>query len=276
MNFFESLLYGLVSGFSQILPISSSGHQQLMMSLFGLHSPPALLNLLAHVACLAAIVIGLRPYLLRLRKERMVLRRKSRRKNASAPAIYTYDIRLIQTAALPMLIGMLLHFWLRKFSLSILIYALLFFINGLVLLFQEYLSHGNKDSKKLTGVDSIFLGFFSALGVIPGISRVGVGLSYCIARGADQKKACSWILTLSIPALLMLIVLDLIDLFSFGFGIASFTGFVFVVAGAAAAFGAAYLAVHILRYFSQEQGYIGFSYYSIGAAILCLILFLTV
>lgn len=276
MNFLEQLIYGFVSGITEILPVSSLGHQELMNVLFGVQGRASLQNMFIHIACLVAVIVCNFSYLSRLYKEKLILERgRKSRKKVAAP-LSTYDVRLLKTAIIPLVLGMLFHIFVRRLQITVILMFLFWLINGIVLLIEDHISHGNKDSRKMTGLDGAFLGLISAISVVPGISRTGLGLTFSSARGADRKKAFSWVLTLSIPALVLWIVFDIVDMFIYGAGISSFVGFLGCLLSAGFSFIGAYGAILLLRYLSQKTGYGIFAYYSFGASILCLLLYLTV
>ena len=58
MNLFQTMVYGLVSGIAEILPISSQAHRLLILKLFGQSREPELLRLLIDLGVLAALYVG--------------------------------------------------------------------------------------------------------------------------------------------------------------------------------------------------------------------------
>ena len=58
MSWLESLIYGLVSGFSEFLPISSRAHQDLMLLLFGVEGHDPIRDMLVHATMLFSIYSG--------------------------------------------------------------------------------------------------------------------------------------------------------------------------------------------------------------------------
>ena len=57
LNWFESMLYGLFSGLTDILPVSVQAHQTLMLKFFGVKGNMELLDLLIHLAIAAALYL---------------------------------------------------------------------------------------------------------------------------------------------------------------------------------------------------------------------------
>ena len=60
MSFLESLIYGLVSGLSEFLPVSSLGHQALMLRLFGLGNREPGRDVFVHIGILVALISACR------------------------------------------------------------------------------------------------------------------------------------------------------------------------------------------------------------------------
>ena len=55
MDLIQSILYGLFSGFTEFLPISSSAHQALLLRLSGQSQRDSVFDLFVHAALLLAV-----------------------------------------------------------------------------------------------------------------------------------------------------------------------------------------------------------------------------
>ena len=271
LNFFESILYGFVSGCAEILPISLEAHQAIMLKLFGINQKLPFCDLLIHIAILAAVIIGCRGTFLRIRRES---RAYSRSRNRTYRTAGHYEMRLLRTVSVPLVLGQLFRISADSLQLNYVWIAIFLLINGLFLFVQEYMPHSNKKASQMTSIDSVLMGVFSALSVLPGISRNGVLLSYSITRGADKQSAVNWLLLLSVPALIVLCIFDVVGIVSLGFGIASFVVFLCYLLAALLAFAGAYLAILLLRILAVHTGFGVFTYYSWGAALFTIVLYL--
>lgn len=271
LNFFESILYGFVSGCAELLPISSDAHQAIMLKLFGVNQKLPFCDLLIHLAVLAAVIVGCRGTFLRIRREN---RAYTRSRNRTYRTAGHYEMRLLRTVSVPLVLGQLFRISASSLQLNYVWIAIFLLINGLFMFLQEYMPHGNKKASQMTSIDSILMGLLSALSVLPGISRNGILLSYSITRGADKQSAVNWVLLLSVPALVMLCIFDIVGIISLGFGVASFLVFLCYLLAAVLAFSGAYLAILLLRILSVHTGFGVFAYYSWGAALFTLVLYL--
>lgn len=275
MSLFESILYGLVSGLAEFLPVSSQGHQAIMMRLFGLDHRDPVRDILVHIGILLALLTACRSLFSHLRREQ-ALSKHIRRRNRTYERKGIYDLRLIKTAAVPMLVGMLVYIAVRGYEFRPIQLALFFVLNGIILIIPEYMAHGNKDARAMTGWDGILMGLSALIYSLPGVSRVGTMSAIVTARGADRQTALNWILALSMPALVMYIGFDIVNLIIQGFDPISFLVILGYILSAAAAFGGGYFGIVIIRYLTVQIGYTGFAYYSWGAAMFSFVLYLIV
>lgn len=272
MSILQSLLYGLVSGATEILPVSSQAHQGMMLRLFGVSSSQPLRDFLVHIAILLALWFSCQTVLRRYMRENRV--RSSARRTYSTRG--QYDLRIVKTAAVPLVIGQIVYFATARMQYSCAWIALFLLINGVILILPEYMSHGNKDAATMSGLDGVVMGVCGALSAFPGVSRNGTISSYCVARGASRQNAFNWIMVLSVPALVLMCLLDLINIFTIGVSITSFLDFLGYFISAIAAFGGAYLGYLLLRLLTAQSNYSVFAYYSWGAALLSFTLYLIV
>ena len=72
MNILESILYGIISGFTEFLPISSVGHQRLLRIFYGVESPEPLRDIFVHLACLTVVFLSCGTYIEKLRREQIL------------------------------------------------------------------------------------------------------------------------------------------------------------------------------------------------------------
>lgn len=272
MSILESLFYGLISGFTEFLPVSSQGHQAILMQLFGAGVRDPLQDIFVHAATLLALLITCNPLFGHMRREQAISQRTRRRRVPARKGLY--DLRLIKTAGLPLLAGLLVYILTRKYEASPLFLALFYIINGIILIVPEYMRHGNKDARFLTGWDGIMLGLLGALSAFPGISRVGIMNGYCLSRGADRQQAFNWILVLTLPVLVLFIGFDFYHLFTIGIGAFSISTVLRCLLSGVAAYVGSYFGVVTVRFLTVRTGFTGFAYYSWGVALFSLILYL--
>lgn len=275
LNFLQSILYGIVSGLAEFLPISAGGHQAILMKLFGINNPDPVCTFFIHLGCLIAVFLCCKPALIRLSREfRLSVRPSKGRRNRDVRT--AYDLRLLRTALIPMLIGLLIYGLTMNLAGNLLILSIFMIVNGIIIMVPEYMTQGNKTAKHMTALDGAGIGISAALSAIPGISRIGAVNSFGLYRGADRSHILNWAFVLSLPALLLMVLFDLINILSGAFAAITFGLFISYVFAGFMAFAGAYCGILLIRFLSVRSGYIAFAYYSWGAAFLALILYLTV
>ena len=272
MNWLESLLYGLISGFTRFMPISSSAHQAIFRTVFGFENADPLQNLLVDIALLISLISGFKPYFDKIRNRSSGLRNRRFYSNENSG-----DISLTRNALLPMLIISLVLYYIVNSNTSLLLISVGLLFNGIILFLPARLLQGNKDGRSMSLLDSIIIGTASALSSIPGFSGIGCAVSSAEIRGADSRKALHWAATLSVPLLVIKILVDFVLIFSTG-GVNyidfRFFGYLFSVIGA---YIGGYIAILIIsRLISSRNSLSGFAYYSWGAALYSFILFLSI
>ena len=275
MNLWESIVYGIVSGFSEFLPVSSLGHQEILKIFFGASSPEPLRDMMIHIAFLAAVLVGCSTYIDKLRQEYSQSGREKRRRSGGRDRRSQYDLMLLKSTSVLMVIVMAFFRIVFPAVLSLNWLAFAFLISGLIIFIPEYLPQGNKDSRKMSGFDSFLLAVSGALCVIPGFSRVGGALSSSVSRGADKLKAYNWILILTIPSVIIFLIFDVVAVFQVGFGVISFTGFLGYIVSGIFAFVSAMAGIYCMRFMLVRSGVSPFAFYNWGVALLTFLLHLS-
>lgn len=273
MNWLESLIYGLISGVTEFLPISSLAHQRILLKLFGMSAPDPVQDLFVHLALLTSLLIVCRSQIDQLRRAnhlRINNRRGIRGNND------VLELRFLKNAALPLLIGYFVLLNCIKVGDSLILVTLFSFINALILFIPSRMMQGNKDERSMSVLDSMTVGLSGALFVFPGISRIAVMLSVASMRGIDKRKAVDWVLLLSAPALVLLSIVDIINIFS-AVGRTQITGNILgYILSAIGAYAAGYVGVLLMRSMTANKDHSGFSFYALGVMLFSLFLYLSV
>lgn len=262
MNWLQSMIYGFVSGLTEFIPVSSRGHQAIMLEMFGQSTSNPILDILVHVAVLIGIYFAQKNIHNQAPLSRTV-------RSVTAPL----DKRFVRTALIPMLIGILLLTYLTKANKSLLLVSLFALINGLILFIPSRMLRGNKDSRSMSTLDGILSGFAAALSAFPGISRVGAVASCACARGANRHHALNWAVSLSVPALCVWLLVDIFRLFT-AFQPIGFLTVLCYLLSAVCAYAGTYLGIRFVRILTVRFNFSAFAYYSWGCALFAFILYL--
>lgn len=274
MNFFECIVYGVVSGLTEIFPVSSQANQMVMRHLFGVPQKEPIRDLLVHIAIFIGIILACRGMFTKIRREQVMAYRMRRNPSQVRALKGVYDVRLVRTAVPIMVIGMFANLLFTDFYDRRPLFALVLLVNGALTLIPTFMHQGNKDARIMTRGDSMLIGFAAACSAIPGISRNGAVMFMTLIRKADKQNGVNWALLLSLPAMAVLAVLDFIAIFTVGVSgvtVAVLGGYLVSMLGA---FIGAFFAVNTIKMLILRSDYSGFAYYDFGLALLTFVLYL--
>ena len=276
MNWFQCVLFGLVSGFSEFLPVSSEAHMILLGRLFGLEDVGSGIRLSVHLGAVLALILACMPQISRITRENRIASMPVRRRKRQPDAVCLLDFRVLKTASFLLLLGFIAYPWIGDQGQRLWILGLGLIINGIILYFPQFMPGANKDARSISRLDAILVGAAGALGVVPGVSRVAALSSAGLLRGCDREYALHLTLLLSLPAMLVLLLLDLAGLIAFGIPGFTFLNLIGMITSAIMAFIGAYFGIHIMRFLSVKAGFAAFAYYSWGVALFAFILYLAI
>lgn len=274
MSIIEGILYGLLQGIAEFLPISSSGHLALAQNLFGASNTEGndylAFNVLLHLATLTAVCTVYRNDVWLVIKGVITLCKKLFTGKLDFKKL-EYGEKLfvmLVFATLPLIPAVLIKDWFEAVSSVSWAIGLLLIINGTVLFVSDKLSKGKATLKKTAPVKAFYPGIAQVLGLLPGISRSGITITGGLLGGFKREEAVKLSFLMSIPAILGASVLELPEFFKNGIPAENILPFVIgAVVAAASGFG----AIKLLQYISKNKGFAYFSIYCIAVGIAAII-----
>ena len=275
MNWFQSLIIGFFSGIADILPVSAQAHKAVLLTLFGVTQEPPLLRIFIHIGTLCGLYMSCQQQILRMVRQKQLARIPKNRRKRPVDLRILMDIRLVVTMAIPLVLGFFFYQKATALYYSLSWIALFLVVNAVILYLPNILPSGNKDSRSLSRLEAVLMGLGGALSVVPGISSVGTMCSVGGVCGAERGYMLGISLLMQMVITAGLIFFDFISLFTVGFGVAGFGGFLCCLLAGAAAFAGTYYGIRIIRALSVNIGYSIFAYYSVGLAVVTFVLYLS-
>ncbi len=273
-NILVYILYGLVTGLSEFLPVSSSGHQYLFSQVLDVNTYEPLLSLIIHLACLVAVVVCCRRRLLHIRREWKISATPPRKRKRPPDMMAVLDSKLLLAGCIPLIAGLAFGEWAYKYCHSLPVLIGILIAMGIIGYIPQFFPGGNRDSRSMTQADGIVLGICAGLPVVPGVSRMGLLTSFGLLRNCSKEYILDMSLLLSIPALFGSALLDGIYLIKAGIaGITGFYAFLCCLA-AAMAFCGAWAAIKLMQYLAVKIGFSEFAFYNWALALTCFIFYL--
>lgn len=276
LNWLQSILFGLVSGAADIIPVSGQAHRLLLLKFFGVNQMPNLLALVLHLSVAAALYLSSQGQFVRMNRARALARIPKKKRKRPLDTRSMMDWSLIKTMLVPTVIGLLLNSRVRGWSVNMLLIAGMLFLNGLILYIPQFLPTSNRDSRTLTRLEGVLMGLGAGASVLPGISTVGIMVSIASVCGIERLYGLNMTFIVKLFFLIGLMVYDVLAIITDGLGGLTvmllaqylFTGLL--------SFGASMFAIRLLRRLAPEHGFHTFGVYCWGLALFTFILNLVV
>ncbi|GIN62948.1 undecaprenyl-diphosphatase 1 [Robertmurraya siralis] len=198
MDFFEIVKYfllGLLQGFTEPIPISSSGHLEIAGHFLNVEIKGLSFAILVNTASLIAVLIIYRKDIWRLIENGLAY---VIRKEESAKSDFRFIIYLIIGTIPAGVVGILFEDYISSHLTGIKVTGATLLITGIALWLIRNL-RGRKNDADLTMRDAIIVGLAQAVALIPGISRSGATIVAAMGSGMKQETALRYSFLLYIP-----------------------------------------------------------------------------
>ncbi|PIU18829.1 MAG: hypothetical protein COT16_01015 [Elusimicrobia bacterium CG08_land_8_20_14_0_20_44_26] len=250
----RSVLLGLVQGITEFLPVSSSGHLVILRSVMKSDSAGGFEEVaFLHLATLLSVLYYFRKDLFCLvgdffKKDGVTARK----------TVWFLFVASVPAGAAGFFFKETID---RFFSGNSIWISLFFVLTSALLLGSDYIG---KHERKLGWANSLIIGVFQAVSILPGVSRSGSTISAGVFCGLDRRLAVVFSFYMSIPAVLFGNIL-----------FSSFDGGFFTLAqaaGFAAAFLSGVFAVDVLVKLVKKAKLKYFGFYALTVAVVNLFL----
>lgn len=254
---FQSIIYGLIQGITEFLPISSTAHLILIPYFFHWQDPGLSFDVFLHLGTLIAIISFFAKDWLEIFKGKHKL------------------LFLIIIACIPAaILGYLFEDKVETSLRSPLLIAGTLAIFGLIIYLVDRLMKHTQKFNNMNYWQSLLIGLGQSLALIPGVSRSGATMTAGIALGFKRKTAAKFSFLIATPIMLGATIFRAKDLVALP-SAEWFNGFSLLAAvvGFLAALISGYLAIkYLLRYLSHGS-FTPFVIYRIVLAIIIVIIY---
>lgn len=264
------LIYGLISGLTEFLPVGAQPHQNIYAYLTGFQLNDPWLKVCVLLGAFIALLVSLRKEFKEIYEGNKIYRHARRRKQKFNMPMATLTDRLYKLAMIPMLISVIFYGFAQNLGTSFPALVVLLLLNGIVLILPRLLPAGNKDGRTMSKLDGFLIGLGGALGVIPGLSRIGCGCAMGESRGGKPGYVLRIVLLASVWPLLAILCFSTLGAISYVEAIAA--PLILADIGAAVlSFLGAFFGIKFLRWFTEKLGIYKFAFYS---WVFCLVVFI--
>lgn len=274
INILKSILFGIVEGITEWLPISSTGHMILLEKICHFDSvSPEFFEMFLVVIQLGAICAVIVMFWNKLWPFKTGVDEKGNKSVKVRMASINLWLKVLVGSIPAGVLGLIFDDLLDKYLYNHITVAITLIIYGILFIVIEFVNKRKKPRvRKLTELtykDALLIGLFQALSLIPGTSRSGSTILGGITIGTSRRVASEFTFFLAVPAMLGASVLKILK---FGFAFSTME-FVILLNGMIVAFAVSLLVIRFLMDFIKKHNFNLFGIYRIILGIIVLISF---
>lgn len=268
MEVLTAIILGITQGITEFLPISSTGHLILVQEALGVSDVYGLsFDAVLHLATALAVGIYFRKDFIRMFYA--FLYRVTGRPVQKADEKL---MLLLIIATIPaVILGIFLEGYMETVFRSTILVAWTLVLGALVFLLAEWVGKRYTEQEEIpTKWRALWIGFFQALALIPGMSRSGMTMSGGLMLGLTREAAARFGFMMAFPVILGSGGKKLFDLINSGTLDANIAP---IMWGSIAAFVSGLLAIHFLLKFVRSHSLTVFAVYRILLAAVVFVWF---
>lgn len=270
LEFLKAVLFGIVEGITEWLPISSTGHMILLDEFINLNVSEEFYKLFEVVIQLGAILAVVIIYFKTIFPWGF-----NKTKEETKDTLNLWGKILV--ACIPAaVIGILFDDWLDAHLYNAVVVSLTLIIYGIVFIVMESKKIGSQKTKKINDItykQALGVGAFQLLSLIPGTSRSGSTIIGGLAIGLERSVAAEFTFFLAIPVMAGASLLKLVK-YILKVGLVFKTSELIILGiGCLVAFIVSILVIKLLMNYIRKHDFKVFGYYRIILGIIVLLYF---
>ncbi len=251
MTTFQAIILAIIEGFTEFLPISSTGHMMIGSAVMGISSNEFVKNYTVMIqfgAILSVVVLYYKKFL----------------------QSFDFYLKLLVAFIPAAIIGFLLNDYIDALLENIIVVAVMLLLGGVVLLFIDKYFEKNEAPDNITEVSykkGLIIGFFQVIAMVPGVSRSAASIIGGMTQGLTRKAAAEFSFFLAVPTMFAATSYKLLKIYK----TIQPSEINILIIGNIVAFIVALLAIKYFIGFLQKNGFKLFGYYRIVVGLVILI-----
>ena len=203
MNEIDALILGIIQGLTEFLPVSSSGHLEIVRNILNANQLPSenlLMTSILHFATAISTLIVFRSDIINLFKGLLI------KEDVNSK---TYLLKIIIAIIPAGLVGFLFNDKIEYFfSGNLRLVGMMLIITGFLLFLTKIIKTGDN---KITKTNALIIGISQAFAIMPGISRSGATICTSIFLGNNKNEGAKFSFLIVIPVIFGAILKDFIS-----------------------------------------------------------------
>ena len=266
----KSIIYGIVEGITEWLPVSSTGHMILLEEIMPMNVSKSFWSMFLVVIQLGAILAVVLLYWNKI----YPFKKTREGKYVSVKSIWILWSKILVATIPAAVIGLALDDWIDEHLYNGFVVAIMLILVGVAFIYVE---NRNKDMRPtvnslsaLSYKDALIIGLFQVIAaVLPGTSRSGATIIGGLLIGVSRAVAAEFTFFLAIP---VMFGASLLKLVKFGFAF-SFLEFFILIIGMLVALVVSIFVIRFLMSYIKKHDFKVFGWYRIVLGIIVLIFF---
>jgi undecaprenyl-diphosphatase len=263
MDNFAALIYGLVQGATEYLPVSSSAHLAILPHVLGQQDPGLAFDVFLHIGTLLATAV----YFF---KDWLLILKNPLPKTLPAgtgPVTHLSWLHLFVGTLPAVIAGALLNHWIQENTRSLWVMGITLPLFGVILWWVDRRAPSTKGLKDASVQDLFIIGCVQALSLVPGVSRSGSTMTAARLVGISRTDAARVSFLLSLPITVGAVIYEARHWEEI---VASLNGWTPLLIGMASALVFGALAIHFLIKLLGKMSFAIFAVYRVilGAVLL--------
>ena len=246
LEYLSFILYGLIQGLTEFIPVSSTAHLKILSLFFGIDDPGRSLSAIIQLGSVLAVIWYFRNNIFEFSNHSSkIFVYLLREKIFKSILIGTIPIILLGGA-----IKLFVPYFFDTIFRSNLSIALASFLMAFFMYIADVSKKGFINLKNHNFSDSFLIGLSQALAIFPGVSRSGVTISTALLSGWERRDAAKFSFLLGMPAISLAAIVEFIS----SFNKFSYFNFFPLIAGLVTSFLSSLLAIDFLLNYLTSNG----------------------
>ena len=267
----KAVLFGIVEGITEWLPVSSTGHMILLDEFIKLKVSPEFYEMFQVVIQLGAIGAVIALFFHKLNP--FSPKKTDKQKHNT----WVLWIKVVVAVLPSAVLGLLLDDWMDEHLYNYIVVAIALIVYGVAFLFVERLNEGKEfqitSVNKIDYKTALLIGAFQCLSLIPGTSRSGSTILGAILLGVSRSAGAEFSFFLAIPTMLGASALKFLKFLLEGVSVTG-TEVLVLLVGTVVSFVVSMLVIKALMEYVRKRSFAAFGYYRIVLGFLVIGYFL--